>query len=313
MQEITIPTPEQGLSGTSGTIAALAVQVFDQQGNTPNIPNGAMEVFVTGGTVQTDIYFTGSITTDIGNVKIEDKNDNYAVVPPANTVKTGATCALVVQPVDETGTPLRESTQAAIRDGIAVIYNNEGTLATGIGQNAQLSALNQLNLTVASSGTDPLTGYRITVDEEHAMLHAGKHFRSDFASPDVSSNGTYNIAIIAPASKQAHALATFNFEQETVINFFENPVLSAAGNPKTGYNSNRNSAATPLLRIYSDPIISANGAQLSNHHGGSGNIGGESRNASEIILATGGTYLYSVHNMNAGAQQFDVEIVWYEL
>ena len=152
MQEITIPTPEQGLGGlqeSGGTIAVTPVQLYDQSGNAAQIPNGSLQVIVTGGTLNTMVSFSGSISTDIGNVKIIDANDNIAEIPAANSVKTAGNHVLLVQQIDEVGDTLRQNTQDAIlnsqgtlatdaslrsmRDGVATVYNNQGTLATSAG------------------------------------------------------------------------------------------------------------------------------------------------------------------------------------
>lgn len=84
---------------------------------------GAQPVIVMGGTIQTDISFTGSVTTYMDAISLKDADGNLAVMPAADSPKTGATSALVVQHVDETGTPLRQATQDALLAA-------QGTLAT---------------------------------------------------------------------------------------------------------------------------------------------------------------------------------------
>jgi len=71
-------------------------------------------VYVQGGTIGASFSFVGSVTTDIGNVKLEDADDNYAVIPPAQDLKTTATKALVVQTVDRVGQTLSLANQEAI-------------------------------------------------------------------------------------------------------------------------------------------------------------------------------------------------------
>jgi len=158
MQEITIPTPEQGLGGfqeSGGTIAATPVLLYDQAGNSAQIPNGSLQVIVTGGTLNTTVSFSGSISTDIGSVQIIDANNNIGEIPTANAVKTAGNHVLLVQQIDEGGDTLRQNTQdtilnnqgtlatdanlRSVRDGLATVYNNQGTLATETAIN-QLSA-----------------------------------------------------------------------------------------------------------------------------------------------------------------------------
>jgi len=100
-------------------------------------------VQVSGGTISTTISFAGSISTDIGNVKIEDAADNYAVMPPAQDAKTAATTALVVQQLDPTGATFFQATQVAV-------MNNQGTLATSTGQASALTAQQTGNATATA-------------------------------------------------------------------------------------------------------------------------------------------------------------------
>ena len=108
----------------------------------------AQQVFVVGGTVQTTVSFAGSVQTGIGNVKIEDADGNYAVVPEAGVAKTGATKALVVQHIDDAGIPFRQATQVSI-------LNNQGTLATSA---CQVSANGQLAAILNTQGTQSTAG-----------------------------------------------------------------------------------------------------------------------------------------------------------
>lgn len=63
-------------------------------------------VQVTGGTIGTTVSFSGTVTTDIGQIQLKDAEDNLGVMPPAQNAKTGATTAFVVQHLDQSGRPL---------------------------------------------------------------------------------------------------------------------------------------------------------------------------------------------------------------
>jgi hypothetical protein len=82
---------------------------------TTGLGGGPVMAYIVGGTIGASFSFIGSVTTDIGNVKIEDADDNYGTIPAASLPKIPSTNALVVQHIDDTGTPLREYTQVAIR------------------------------------------------------------------------------------------------------------------------------------------------------------------------------------------------------
>lgn len=87
---------------SGGTIAATG------------IAGGPVQVYVQGGTIGASFSFVGSVTTDIGNVKLEDADDNYAVIPPAQDLKTGSIKALVVQTIDRVGRTMSAGTLEAI-------------------------------------------------------------------------------------------------------------------------------------------------------------------------------------------------------
>lgn len=109
--------------GTLTSVGSIGALGFVSDGTMAVRNDGsALTVIVAGGTLNTTVSFSGSINTDIGNVKIEDADDNYAVVPDASVAKTGDTNALVVQHIDPTGAPLYQSTQVAV-------MNHQGTLA----------------------------------------------------------------------------------------------------------------------------------------------------------------------------------------
>lgn len=103
---ITYVTDPPVATGTAiiqgGTIAATG------------IGGGPVQAYIVGGTIATAFNFVGSITTDIGSVLLEDADNNWAVIPPAQDTKSTATKALVVQTVDRLGQTLSLANQEAI-------------------------------------------------------------------------------------------------------------------------------------------------------------------------------------------------------
>jgi hypothetical protein len=102
-------------------------------------PSQSQPVFITGGTVDTTITFSGSVHTDLGAFAIQDdSNGNKAPVLDASQAKTGVTHVLLVQHVDATGTPLTQSVLASsvnqVRElsTLSQVMNNQGTLTTSL-------------------------------------------------------------------------------------------------------------------------------------------------------------------------------------
>jgi hypothetical protein len=190
------------------------------------------QVYVTGGTLATNVQFTGSISTDIGNVKIEDQNGNYAEMPAASDAKTGANKALLVQHVDETGTPLRQSTQVSI-------MQNQGTLAT--------SALQATGIALASVILNN-QGTQATA----ALQQAG----NGALSVIVNNQGTQ--ATVAAQDSQTAILAVMMNNQGTLTPATDSTTLTAVmNNQGTQATSAKQDATNNLLTV----IMNAQGTQ----------------------------------------------------
>jgi hypothetical protein len=237
----------------NGTIAATG------------IGGGPLQVFVQGGTIGASFSFIGSVTTDIGNVKIEDADDNYAVIPPAQDAKTGATKALVVQHIDDTGTPLRESTQVAIRVSgsntnetlanidlntmaatvylaeianmqgtqstatLLTIANQQGTLATSANQTAELVELHAIHNNTGTLATSALqvAGNNVLV----AILNAqGTQSSAGLATSALQSNIVNNQGTQATSALQTAG-------NQTLVTILNNQGTQATSALQTAGNS----------------------------------------------------------------------------
>jgi len=171
----------------------------------------AQQVFVVGGTVQTTVSFAGSVQTGIGNVKIEDADGNYAVVPEAGVAKTGATKALVVQHIDDAGIPFRQATQVSI-------LNNQGTLATSA---YQVSANSQGAAILNNQGTLATSAYQVAASEQLSALLNAQGTQSTAAlatnaTSEVISNNQGTLATSALQSAANNMLAVIMNGQGTV-------------------------------------------------------------------------------------------------
>jgi hypothetical protein len=118
---------DPGVTGVGTTIVAggtITEVAFVADGTMAVRNTGQpITVFIAGGTSTAEVIFTGTISTDIGQVELEDASGNQAVMPSAQDSKNGGTKALVVQHIDPTGAPLYQGTQLQM-------MNSFGTLAT---------------------------------------------------------------------------------------------------------------------------------------------------------------------------------------
>jgi len=105
---------QNGVPVTYVTDPPVAAGTTIVSGGSIAIAGQPIQVYVQGGTIGASFSFVGSVTTDIGNVKLEDADDNYAVIPPAQDLKTISTKALVVQTVDRVGRTISAGTVEAI-------------------------------------------------------------------------------------------------------------------------------------------------------------------------------------------------------
>lgn len=177
------------LTGGTVSISNTLQTVTTVAGGTLAVDNTGvpLRVFVTGGTLSTSLAVAGSITADIGNVKIEDQSDNYAVIPPAQDAKTGATCALVVQTIDTTGTPLTTK-----------LIEVNGSIA-----NAQLSLL--ALETTQQTGNTTLTAIlnaQGTQTTQNVEALVGKVFNAEGTLATAAAQATGNATAVAVMNNQ---------------------------------------------------------------------------------------------------------------
>lgn len=105
---------QNGIPVTYVTNPPVAAGSTIVTGGSVAISGQPIQVYVQGGTIAAAFSFVGSVSTDIGSVKLEDADDNYAIIPPAQDLKTISTKALVVQTVDRLGRTLSLANQEAI-------------------------------------------------------------------------------------------------------------------------------------------------------------------------------------------------------
>jgi len=209
--------------------------------------SGVQPVFVTGGTIQADISFTGSYDVDIGDVKLEDANGNYAVMPPASDAKTGATNALVVQAVDDTGTPLRQATQDAI-------LNNQGTQATAANQaagNSLLTVIMNNQGTQATAEAAEIAAFSVMMNNQGTLATSALQTAGNALLEVVMNNqGTQATSANQSASNSFLAVVMNNqgTQATSALQTAENSILSLAVN-------NQGTQATSALQTDANSLL----------------------------------------------------------
>lgn len=191
-----------------------------------------VQVFVQGGTIGATFSFIGSVTTDIGNVKIEDADDNYAVIPDASVAKDGNTNALVVQHIDDTGTPLRESTQVAI----SVSGSNSNDLLANIDLNT-LAATTYLAEIANTQGTQS-TALLATIANQQGTLATSANQRAEILHLEVIHSNQGTQATSANQTTEIALLSLIDSRQGT---------QSTAGLATTALQTTGNAIATVIM------------------------------------------------------------------
>jgi hypothetical protein len=137
-----------------------------------------LDVLITGqplnvliqGTLPVVFNVAGTVTATIGDVELIDTTGNFGTIPAAGLSKAAFTPALVVQHIDDSGTPLRESTQASIELNayaavayLAEIAANQGTESSqalaAIADNQRVFAQSAKAGDVIISAFDGVAGY----------------------------------------------------------------------------------------------------------------------------------------------------------
>jgi len=193
----------------AGMIQGGTIAVHGYAGQYP------VQVVVQGGTIETTISFSGSVHTDLGDFRLEDQNNNYAVIPDASVAKDGNTNALVVQHIDDTGTPLRESTQVAV----LVSGSNTNDLLANIDLNT-MAATTYLAEIANTQGTQS-TALLQTVVNQQGTLATSANQTTEIALLSLidSRQGTQSTAGLATTALQTtgNAIATVIMNNEGTL------------------------------------------------------------------------------------------------
>ena len=274
---------QNGVPVTYVTDPPVAAGTTIVSGGSIAIAGQPIQVYVQGGTIGASFSFVGSVTTDIGNVKIEDADDNYAVIPPAQDLKTISTKALVVQTIDRVGRTISAGTVEAImfngstaNDLLAnidlntmaatvylaeiantqgtqstalllTIANQQGTLATSANQTAELVELHAIHNNTGTLATS-------------ALQVAGGIVLDRFAGTAATS-AKQDAQTVILISIDSHQGTQATSALQTVGNSTLSSILTTLQTPSTGTNLE----ATLFSGVYTasnSPAVNVNGYTL---------------------------------------------------
>ncbi len=133
---------------------------------------------------------------------------------------------------------------------------------------------------------DPTTNALLSIDCEHAKIHNGYHFTTDYTT-ELGNAAALNLHILTPDSTMwAHMVFRVLTELESEMKIFEAPTLTNAGTALTVVSRNRNLASIANTTLaYHTPTIGDDGTLLRTKHFGTGRTSGaESHGAHEWLV-----------------------------
>jgi hypothetical protein len=175
------------------------------------------------------------------------------------------------------------------------------------------SSASNLNATVQSNMTATGSGL-VTIDTEHARIHAGTHYLYSDNQTISGTTTTYYLITTPNTALRAHIRYSFACDQKTLVTIYSGPSITANGVAVIKYNSDRSSGNTSGISIYTSPSIGNPGTPLRyDLIGSSGTIGGDTTMNNEFILNQNTSYLISITNRVAGSMEYSLTLIWYEV
>ena len=164
---------------------------------------------------------------------------------------------------------------------------------------------------------DASTNSLQTIDYEHHEIHSGSHYYvSGFST--LAEDATIVVGITTPDTTQwTHLTFVVHGTSQTEIIIAEDTAITGGG-ASVPFNSNRNSGNTSNLTAVIAPTISTPGTTIFSQSAGvagttpaKADLGGMSRNSSEIILARDTTYTMEITSRDDD-NIVSFHVTWYE-
>jgi len=164
---------------------------------------------------------------------------------------------------------------------------------------------------------DEVTGSLATIDIVHHEVHEGELFHTEY-SASVNNGANLDVQVTTTATSEAHMTAVVSAGGQSLVYLYEAPNTSA-GTALTVYNMRRidithtspyTAVHTPTVTgVGTTPLI--NGRLIAGGTSVPSRVGGETRGATEWILAPNTKYLLRVNNNSGGAIVIHVTIEAY--
>jgi hypothetical protein len=317
-------TTTQPVSGTVGITGSVAVTGTFWQA-TQAVSLSSLPALATGSNT------IGKIDQGVGGASAW-KVDGSAVTQPVSgtfwqatqPVSIAATVAVsgpltdtqlraAAVPVSVSSLPLpsgaaTEATLASIKDTAGI---KKITDALPAGDNS----IGRVKLTDGTTVAivDATHGSLVGIDIAHYKVHQGLHyFIQDWV--EVSGAGSVlNLLIKVPAGKYVHFLYKLHTGDAFTYRLYEATTVSADGTAVSAFNSNRNSANTTGITVFTGPTITADGNQIvAGQLSSGGKTGGMESRENEMILKANQNYLLRVTKTTSGVAFVEYGLEWYE-
>ncbi|MBU1173048.1 MAG: hypothetical protein KKD44_26090 [Proteobacteria bacterium] len=165
---------------------------------------------------------------------------------------------------------------------------------------------------------DDVDQAKINIDLVHHKIHEGKFFSISIIDTDVDTEAPKYLRITAPnTSTRIHFTGQVYVTAASLIEFFEDPTISTAGDALTEYNNNRNSDNPSTATTFEDTTVSNDGTRIDSGRAGGAarpnfRIGGETARRNEWILKQGEDYVLKI-TPDADNTEVVVSLTWYEV
>jgi hypothetical protein len=172
---------------------------------------------------------------------------------------------------------------------------------------------------------DPLAHAVTTIEELHRLGHDGFVYHTSGKVTGMIDTDVDDFLLVTAAGNFPHfQRLRFSFGRGDIdIQVYEATTTSALGTEITAvFNTNRNSANTPALKLYTGPTVTSAGTLVHTtwlvptptSTGTSKAVGivGET-NGEEWILAPSTKYLIRITNNSGATVSYSYEALWYEL
>jgi hypothetical protein len=155
----------------------------------------------------------------------------------------------------------------------------------------------------------------ITIDAVHSEVHKGDGF-SHTEKHAIANGASFDVLMINPAGNRPHFRSlTIADGAPMDVELFEGTTVSANGSTMGVLNTDRNSANTNNMTLFSGPTITDDGSLIEfNFVVGDRKAGGTAESpVLEWILKEDTNYLLRVTNNSGGASDFAHNLFWYEV